>query len=93
MATLFLIRLSHYVKMVSDVLHYDVFHKGQRSGRVMPSNKEGINVNFVEQPSDDEIIVRTYERGGKTRPSRAVQGSLPVQLFVITMKLIQRCNR
>jgi diaminopimelate epimerase len=25
--------------------------------------KEGINVNFAEQVSDDTIIVRTYERG------------------------------
>jgi diaminopimelate epimerase len=53
----------HYVKMVSDVMHYDVFHKGQEIRQSNAFNKEGINVNFVEQPSDDEIIVRTYERG------------------------------
>jgi diaminopimelate epimerase len=32
--------------------------------RYSPDFKEkGINVNFVEQKSDHEIIVRTYERG------------------------------
>src|SRR5215510_11588362 len=53
----------HYVKMVSDVMNYDVYRKGQEIRQSNAFNKEGINVNFVEQESDDEIIVRTYERG------------------------------
>jgi diaminopimelate epimerase len=53
----------HYVKMVNDVMHYDVFHKGQEIRKSNDFNKKGINVNFVELSSDDEIIVRTYERG------------------------------
>src|SRR2546421_2054502 len=53
----------HYVKMVIDVMDYDIYHKGQEIRNSNAFNKEGINVNFVQQKSDDEIIVRTYERG------------------------------
>jgi diaminopimelate epimerase len=53
----------HYVKMVNDVMHYDVFKKGQEIRKSNEFNQEGINVNFVEHASDDEIFVRTYERG------------------------------
>ena len=53
----------HYVKMVSDVLEYDVVEKGI-SIRYSPRfTKAGINVNFVEQKKPDLIFVRTYERG------------------------------
>jgi diaminopimelate epimerase len=53
----------HYVKIVADVMAYDVFHKGMDIRNGSDFVKEGINVNFVEQKKTDEIIVRTYERG------------------------------
>ena len=53
----------HYVKMVSDVMELDVFQKGKEIRYNHHFAKEGINVNFVEQKKEDEIIVRTYERG------------------------------
>jgi len=53
----------HYVKMVPDVMEYDVFHKGMDIRYGADFAREGINVNFVEQKKPDEIIVRTYERG------------------------------
>ncbi len=53
----------HYVKMIGDVMDYDVFRKGMDIRYSSDFAKEGINVNFVEQKKDDEIIVRTYERG------------------------------
>lgn len=53
----------HYIKMVSDVMDYDVFRKGMDIRYSSEFAKEGINVNFVEQKKVDEIIVRTYERG------------------------------
>ena len=53
----------HYIKMVSDVMDYDVFRKGMEIRYSTDFAKEGINVNFVEQKRVDEIIVRTYERG------------------------------
>jgi diaminopimelate epimerase len=53
----------HYVKMVTDVMEMDVYHKGMEIRYSSDFAKEGINVNFVEQKRSDEIIVRTYERG------------------------------
>ena len=54
----------HYVKMVSDVEHYDVVRKGREIRNSKDFNSAGINVNFVQQMSeDDKIKVRTYERG------------------------------
>ena len=53
----------HLVKLVNDVMNYDVFKKGRDIRYSDEFAKEGINVNFVENKSDHEIIVRTYERG------------------------------
>lgn len=53
----------HYVKIVGDVMETDVVHKGREIRYNPPFEKEGINVNFVQVKDDDEIIVRTYERG------------------------------
>jgi len=54
----------HYVKNKDNVLHMDVYTEGNRIRYSPPFEKEGINVNFVEQLEDrDSIIVRTYERG------------------------------
>jgi diaminopimelate epimerase len=53
----------HYVKIVGDVMDYDVFEKGMDIRYSAEFAKDGINVNFVEQKKPDEIIVRTYERG------------------------------
>jgi len=54
----------HYIKMVTDVMHMDVYKKGREIRYSKEFEKDGINVNFVEHlPADDKIIVRTYERG------------------------------
>jgi diaminopimelate epimerase len=54
----------HYIKMVNDVMNIDVYKKGYEIRYSKDFEKEGINVNFVEQLSEeDKIIVRTYERG------------------------------
>lgn len=53
----------HLVKIVSDVMELDVYRKGMDIRYSAAYAKEGINVNFVEQQSDDSIMVRTYERG------------------------------
>lgn len=53
----------HYIKMVSDLDRLDVFKNGRTIRNSNLFKKEGINVNFVEQLTDDEIAVRTYERG------------------------------
>jgi diaminopimelate epimerase len=53
----------HYVRMVADVMEFDVVQNGMDIRYGGDFAKEGINVNFVEQRRPDEIVVRTYERG------------------------------
>ncbi|MFD2201760.1 diaminopimelate epimerase [Shivajiella indica] len=53
----------HHVRFVENVLEYPVVEKGAEirySGQYAP---KGTNVNFVTPLSEDEIYVRTYERG------------------------------
>lgn len=53
----------HYVKYVPDIDHEEVVSKGRAIRNSPEFKKEGINVNFVQTLGDDEIYVRTYERG------------------------------
>jgi diaminopimelate epimerase len=53
----------HYVKIVGEVMDYDVYHRGMEIRYHSDFAKEGINVNFVELRRKHEILVRTYERG------------------------------
>jgi len=53
----------HYVKMVTNLLTYDVYNKGKEIRYNALFQPGGINVNFVETQDDDEIMVRTFERG------------------------------
>lgn len=53
----------HFVKIVDDVMDYDVVKNGTEIRYNEEFAKEGINVNFVQQEKPDAITVRTYERG------------------------------
>ncbi|MBL6649156.1 MAG: diaminopimelate epimerase [Flavobacteriaceae bacterium] len=53
----------HYVKIVNNLRDYKVFENGKKIRNSSFFNKNGVNVNFVEQISEDEFSVRTYERG------------------------------
>jgi len=54
----------HFVNLTTDVMHLDVYKKGREIRYSKEFEKDGINVNFVEQMDEaDKIIVRTYERG------------------------------
>lgn len=53
----------HYIKMVTQLDKLDVFSLGKMIRNNTKYMKDGINVNFVEPINDDEISVRTYERG------------------------------
>ena len=53
----------HYVKHTRDVAQMDVRNAGKAIRYSKEFEKEGINVNFVEVIDDDQIYVRTYERG------------------------------
>ena len=52
----------HYVVFVEDVDDINVVENGQAIRYSQRFKEEGVNVNFVE-PSGNEIIVATYERG------------------------------
>jgi diaminopimelate epimerase len=53
----------HHVCFIDDIEHYDVFRNGRTIRNGAPYFKKGSNVNFVESISNDQIFVRTYERG------------------------------
>ncbi len=53
----------HYIKQVTDLHSMNVSSLGKAVRNSSPFEKEGINVNYVETIGDDEIYVRTYERG------------------------------
>jgi len=52
----------HYVKLVEDVENYDVFNEGRKIRNSERFREAGTNVNFIEK-QDEQIFVRTYERG------------------------------
>jgi diaminopimelate epimerase len=53
----------HFIKFAPDVKNIDVLDSGRTIRNSEAFAKEGINVNFVENLSEDSIYVRTYERG------------------------------
>ncbi len=53
----------HYVQLASDVMKMDVVKEGKKIRYNNDFKEAGINVNFVEVKDDNDLIVRTYERG------------------------------
>ena len=53
----------HYVRFVEDVQALDVVKEGRAIRYNDRFREVGTNVNFVQRLSEDEIFVRTYERG------------------------------
>ncbi len=53
----------HYVQLANDVMKVDVVQEGKKIRYNNDFKDQGINVNFVEVKDDNNLIVRTYERG------------------------------
>lgn len=53
----------HYVQYVEDIANLDVFKHGYAIRNSDTYKQEGINVNFIEAIGQEEIFVRTFERG------------------------------
>jgi len=53
----------HYVQLAHDVKALDVAKEGKKIRYNKDFTEKGINVNFVEVKDDNNLIVRTYERG------------------------------
>lgn len=53
----------HYVRFVKDAAQVSIVEEARKVRYSERFGKEGINVNFVQKKSEQEIFVRTYERG------------------------------
>jgi diaminopimelate epimerase len=53
----------HYVSFRDGIKEMDVYSEGRAIRNSLAFREEGINVNFVQQVGEGEIIIRTYERG------------------------------
>lgn len=53
----------HHVQLVDDLSNYDVRNKGSQIRYSDLYGKEGSNINFVNQVSENHFALRTYERG------------------------------
>lgn len=53
----------HYIRQSADVRGMDVYKEGRDIRYSHEFKEKGINVNFVQEEDNDNIFVRTYERG------------------------------
>ena len=53
----------HYTQFIAKADGFDVVEEGKKIRYGGLFHKEGVNVNFIQVKSENEIYVRTYERG------------------------------
>jgi len=75
----------HYVTIVDDVMHTDVFGNGKSIRNSAPFKKEGINVNFVQLKGKSVPVLRTYERGVEDETLACGTGTVAAALVIADM--------
>ena len=53
----------HYITFVDQIDETDVYKEGKSIRNSKPYQEKGVNVNFVQQLPENQVYVRTYERG------------------------------
>ena len=53
----------HHIEFVKDIKNVDVYNQGKSIRNGAPYYEKGSNVNFVEVLPDNQLKIRTYERG------------------------------
>ena len=74
----------HYVKHVDNWQHLNVYKAGKQIRNTPPFQKTGINVNFVRLEEDNNITVRTYERGVEDETLSCGTGAVAAALVAAT---------
>lgn len=79
----------HGVIFLDKIDNLDVFNLGKKIRNFKSFLPQGINVNFCEKISENEIKIRTYERGVEAETLSCSTGSLAVAFEIYRTKKIK----
>lgn len=82
----------HYVTFVEDTNDINVAQEGAMIRNSPMFAEEGINVNFVQEHADNQLFVRTYERGVEAETQSCGTGVTAASLVQMMRKNINEIN-